>query len=310
MLLVVLLKWLERNPFLWTTTVSQLVLFITLSANLKWNIIVAQSSHHPLDVPPSILPDSVVAFLVKATSMSLESVQCIWPLLNDIVWDFHPETLCDADLTFLALKTLYPPTNCCENMECSRMSELHKVEACQVVVYTLNGCEPAWVIHLYCKDCHCNYHHNYYVCDGWRTYYKGIPTFLQVSEHCCVEWQLVEICSATNCSMIFMTTFAHEASSVFGDVGWPFSPTLSMVHVWDMFVLLVLLHDHASRDEVLIIPHTGDQRNHFDMAMQEHNEWIVYHGQDEIDHYCDGWMRVYEEDQDGTPELHKSSHLK
>ena len=77
-------------------------------------------------------------------------------------------------------------------------------------MYTLNGCQPGWAIHLYCpgKDpstpscvlilfdltaCHHNYHHNYYVSGGQRTYYSGIPSFLQVSEHRFVERQLAEM---------------------------------------------------------------------------------------------------------------------
>ena len=107
-----------------------------------------------------------------------------------------------------------------------------------------------------------------------------------------------------------MTTFAREAANVFDAAGWPFSPMLSTVHIWDTFVLLALLRDCTSRDEALVIPHTGDQKNRFDAAMQERNERIVYHGQDEISHYCDGCMRVYEEDCDGTTNLRKSVYTK
>ena len=41
--------------------------------------------------------------------------------------------------------------------------------------------------------CKTNYHHNFQVYQGWRTYYGGIPDILQVGEHQFVERPVVEM---------------------------------------------------------------------------------------------------------------------
>lgn len=49
-------------------------------------------------------------------------------------------------------------------------------------------------VHLFkacaCVGCSTNYHHNYFVRDGQRYYYEGIPDFLQVGEHQYVDQAL------------------------------------------------------------------------------------------------------------------------
>lgn len=101
-----------------------------------------------------------------------------------------------------------------------------------------------------------------------------------------------------------MESFAQGSETVF--LEWPFVPTLTTEHVWDAFVLLALLRDHATRSLLLVVPHVGLQKDRFQAAMQERNERIVYHGQPEIAHYCEGCMRVYEEeDSEGSSILRK-----
>jgi hypothetical protein len=41
--------------------------------------------------------------------------------------------------------------------------------------------------------CHTNYHHNFHVNDGVRTYYDGIPDVIQVGEHQFVERRVVQL---------------------------------------------------------------------------------------------------------------------
>jgi hypothetical protein len=75
---------------------------------------------------------------------------------------------------------------------CNRINPLKKAECRQVVVYTLDkGVRPAWSIHLYCEDCHTNYQYEFSVNQGVRTYYGGIPKYIQVGEHQFVERKLV-----------------------------------------------------------------------------------------------------------------------
>ena len=41
--------------------------------------------------------------------------------------------------------------------------------------------------------CKTNYHHNFYVKGGQRTYYNGMPDVIQVGEHQFVEKKLVQM---------------------------------------------------------------------------------------------------------------------
>jgi hypothetical protein len=59
-----------------------------------------------------------------------------------------------ANDRFEALLTLFPPTDCCENPRCDRTTELKREDARQVVVYTINGVQPAYSIHLTCHSMH------------------------------------------------------------------------------------------------------------------------------------------------------------
>lgn len=106
-----------------------------------------------------------------------------------------------------------------------------------------------------------------------------------------------------------MTTFAQTACRDFEAAGWPFVPTLSHEHVWDTFVILALLRDHKTSNLLLTVPHTGDQNDRFRAAMQERNERIVYLGQPEISHYCDGCMRVYVQANDGALQTFASGNV-
>ena len=80
-----------------------------------------------------------------------------------------------------------------------------------MIVFThADGAHPAWSVHLKCRRksptpctlsirwstipclvCHTNYHNNYSVQAGIRTYYPGVPPFIQVGEHQFVQRELV-----------------------------------------------------------------------------------------------------------------------
>ena|SRR6266481_7825604 len=57
-----------------------------------------------------------------------------------------------ANDSFEALLSLFPPTDCCENPKCDRTTELKREDARQVLVYTINGAQPAYSIHLTCDS--------------------------------------------------------------------------------------------------------------------------------------------------------------
>ena len=81
-------------------------------------------------------------------------------------------------------------------------------------MYTLaNGVQPAWAAHLYCPSmvevlfqmkyilrlalgftaCQTDYHNNFSVCDGGRTYHREIPHYVQVGEHQFIEQTVVRM---------------------------------------------------------------------------------------------------------------------
>ena len=63
--------------------------------------------------------------------------------------------------------------------------------------------------------------------------------------------------------------------------------------VWNTLTLLALLDDSQSRNVQLSIPHDGEQKDHFVVAMQERNERLIVEGQEKLPHTCYGCMRVF-----------------
>ena len=63
--------------------------------------------------------------------------------------------------------------------------------------------------------------------------------------------------------------------------------TLHTEEVWDGFVLLSLLDDHAHCSMHLVVPHNSDQKDQFSHTMRDHTQWIIIHGQEELPHACD-----------------------
>jgi hypothetical protein len=87
---------------------------------------------------------------------------------------------------------------------------LKKEQQRRAVIFTVaDGACQAWAVHLYCtgkysvsifgllttmsslSECKTNYHNNFSVCGGVRTYYGGIPDAIQVGEHQFVEASLI-----------------------------------------------------------------------------------------------------------------------
>ena len=98
----------------------------------------------------------------------------------------------------------YPPSDVCTNESCPNMKPLKKEKPRRVLIYTLaNGAQPAWALHTSCPSkkpfdrlmvpsnkllaCNTQYHSNFAVHEGQRTYYPGVPEFIEVGEHQFVE---------------------------------------------------------------------------------------------------------------------------
>jgi hypothetical protein len=75
--------------------------------------------------------------------------------------------------------------------------------------------------------------------------------------------------------------------------GWAFSFTITSDHVWDAFLVLAMLEECGYRQETLIVPHTGLQKNRFKDAIRARNLRFRLYSQPELRHHCNKCLRVY-----------------
>lgn len=78
-----------------------------------------------------------------------------------------------------------------------------------------------------------------------------------------------------------------------------FSTRLSTENVWDAFTIYTLIRQHEREGRMVVVSHTGDQKDRFNALMEERNKKVILYGQDEVRHYCDKCTRIWE-DPDGT----------
>ncbi|KAF8884482.1 hypothetical protein BD779DRAFT_1443171, partial [Infundibulicybe gibba] len=204
----------------------------------------------------------------------------------------------------LGFRTLYPPVSQCLNNSClnyrkdllrRKMAKMRKI-----VLYTLaDGACAAHTVKLHCYTCATSYSLNYSVHKGIRTYYGGVPNIIEVGKHQFVErdvlnlfvgMMLISWTSATNGSRIYDTCLSHSKNQ---PPSWPFNFQLRTEHVWDGFVILALLEDLDKQSEFLVVPHTGDQKDRFTLAMQKRNQAMAHSGQPEWAHWCNKCCRVW-----------------
>ncbi|KAI0039532.1 hypothetical protein FA95DRAFT_1585268 [Auriscalpium vulgare] len=321
MLLRTVVCQLARHPELLDAISLQQVLdFISFAAAIKSDICFVQPTPTSRDdPPPAFLSPGICSFLADSTAIPYELIDDIWALFRDVVWAHGEpsEQAASVRRAFdehglhrgITLLSFYPPHRHCINPLCSgREPVLGKQQARQVVAFTLDdGARPAWAINLYCSHCQTTYHHNYSVRQHERTYYPGIPDFLQVGEHQFIaaalasawtDLMVVSWVSATNCARSYEMSLSQKSTHV---EGWQFGFSLTTEQVWDAFILLALLRDHERRSQLLHVPHSGEQRDRFVTAMQRRNELIVFAGQPELRHYCDRCMRIYEDPDTSVP---------
>ncbi|KAF8547820.1 hypothetical protein OG21DRAFT_1599609 [Imleria badia] len=305
-----------NSPSLQRVRLEQLLRFFALAIPLKNNILLAQPSDFATAAPPLILPASVQFFLSSSSGIALDLIQASWDAFKHILWsptavhDFgsvlHVPPLMFDDQHGLQYgftsRTVYPPDQTCTTPTCPRtlkgMRMMH-AEQRQCVLYTLaHGALPVYSIHLSCEACQTNYHHNFKVYQGRRTYYGGIPDMLQVGEHRFVERQVVEMwltlmdtwVSATSCARVYNQSLSQSKDP---PATWLVGLKLASEHVWDAFLLYCLLEDALGHEELLIVPHTGTQHDRFMEAVQARNQRMRVEGQPEITHYCNRCTRWY-----------------
>lgn len=88
--------------------------------------------------------------------------------------------------------------------------------------------------------------------------------------------------------------------------GWRFGLSLRTEHVWDAFIISSLHRQHRQRGVQMQAPHTGEQNVRFTALMQERNEEVIQHGQDELPHFCDKCLRVWQDDEGNWREFRRT----
>ncbi|KAJ7363872.1 hypothetical protein DFH08DRAFT_798334 [Mycena albidolilacea] len=149
---------------------------------------------------PSHLPPSIHTFVSEAVGILYDQVPKLWSCLKGDIWALSGTKLSPAEQELfrvygwrqgLMALTLYPLTHHCSNPDCSAEGPLKKAELCEIIVYTQGeGAVPAHAVHLYCRGCKTNYHHNYSVQGGIRQYYGDTPQYIQIGEHQFAECKL------------------------------------------------------------------------------------------------------------------------
>ncbi|KAF7307938.1 hypothetical protein MKEN_01154700 [Mycena kentingensis (nom. inval.)] len=293
------------TPALANIRFQEITLLMNLLGVLKNDILLAQPNTVPVTTAPLLLPDAIVAFIRDATTLPAAAVKEAWTVLREEVWSAHPATLSASEKELfrkygwqrgLTWITLFPPTHRCVNKDCTnhpsnpQSTPLKRSQSRQVILYSIaDGVIPAWSIHL--------------ACDAF--YYTDIPAYLQIGDHQFAEHKLVSMwisqmltswVSATNCARAYDLSLSgsDEYHAAIAAGGWQFGTELTTEHVWDAFVLLVLLELRQRNNERLIVPHGGDQKDRFTEAMKERNREVVKNGQDVVGHACDKCVRNFE----------------
>ncbi|KAI0372138.1 hypothetical protein BV20DRAFT_1050911 [Pilatotrama ljubarskyi] len=278
------------------------VQFIYLTSSMKSAIIEEQRPNFdPGRLLPHTLPQPVLDYVATKLAIAASQAQGLWRALGKVVWTHGSSFLAPNpslqahddwdERSHLGFRMLYPPTNVCLQPDCGRTTLLRRNDGRRkVAVFTLDqGVCDAFSVHLYCRSCHSNFHHNYVVRKGKRTYYTGIPDVIQVSEHKFVERRVLELFSALS---LFSWTSATNAASIYHhalsqlDVARHDNPhyRLRTEHIWDGFVIHALLKDARDRDYVLEVPQNCPQKERFTAAMQARNDFMNCSGQPEFLH--------------------------
>ncbi|KAJ7629156.1 hypothetical protein DFH06DRAFT_1141160 [Mycena polygramma] len=272
------------------------MVFVRLASRLKDSILAAQPPSHPADTAPtaSEIPEAIRTFLGGAVELPDEYIDGCRKAFGNFIW-------------LKAARMLYPPTHYCTTPNCIITSLLRDKDGpSKAVLYTLSdGACPTFATHLTCAHCRAPYYPNYVVRDGVLIYHDRIPNEIQVGEHQYIErtvlnlflnLMLISWTSATNGARVYHESLSQPNHFPDHPDWMDTSFKLRPEHVWDGVILLALLEDHEARSATLRVPHTGDQKDRLNNAMEECNARIQLCGQPEWGYYCTRCLRVWEDD--------------
>lgn len=99
--------------------------------------------------------------------------------------------------------------------------------------------------------------------------------------------QLTRRVSATNASRSYEMSLSQRDKNRDMLEKLRFVTVLTVENIWDAFILYTLIGQHERDRRILVVDHEHDQNVRFKELMEERNEHVIMHGQDEVDHYCD-----------------------
>ncbi|KAJ3524994.1 hypothetical protein NMY22_g10758 [Coprinellus aureogranulatus] len=324
--LIIALHNLRSHETLRCLTLQGLLVAAKYIHLLKDDILIAQDANDNVRLleegtgAPPRLPVSVGELISGTLGLDYDDMAQFWEILGEILWEPMVDDIPCNGTDFLAFKhhgwkqgltafPLFPPSQFCTNVRCDYRQPLKRQIHKFGVIYTrANGAQLGHHVHLYCHRCNTSYHNNYSIQDDKRTYYPGVPEYLQVAQHHFVEKELAVMwrqatClgwfSAGNHASLFEEAMQHKNEDLLtfdnSDIQVNFTPSLSAEHVWDTFTILSLLEDGMQQGELLVVPASGDQSQRFVEAMSRRNERIILYGQpDAVEHICDKCARFFE----------------
>ncbi|KAJ7511947.1 hypothetical protein B0H11DRAFT_1700190, partial [Mycena galericulata] len=192
-----------------------------------------------------------------------------------------------------------------------RERELVEPSTVSITLFTKEfGSVPGFATSRYCRHCHTRYHPNYYVHTEatQRTFYPGVPVFIQSSQHFYIDKDLCELfsvmmatswTSATNCARTYNSGLSNQSIRSALPPTWPTSLELDVEDVWNSFFLYALLLDHQVRGKILKLSNTApSQSERLRPALHERNLRMAGTGQPAWNHACNLCCAIHT-DEDG-----------
>lgn len=163
-----------------------------------------------------------------------------------------------------------------------------------------------------------------------RSYYPGIPSFIQASQKCLIEVTLCEVfatmmscawyvhliytmvqttfnssrTSASNCARLYNHAFAPLTIKEFLPANWQTKLICYPDIVWNSFFIYSLLIYHTARSEVLQIPHKApSQADRLCPALESQNKVMTGTGQAQWNHACNKCTHVFQTEDGITRKL-------
>ncbi|TFK22315.1 hypothetical protein FA15DRAFT_681746 [Coprinopsis marcescibilis] len=260
-----LYNWLENLPLNQQESVQfHQILQFIVLAARMKDDILLTQPSDRIEETPPVLPPSIQHFLATACTLNADLVPGLWTAVSHTVW--------------------------------TNVEDVISIGS-QVNAFVGAGYTHGLV-------CEVDYHHSYSVHHGTRTYYRGVPSTLQIGEHHFAEvtlinsWimlMLIAWVSASNSACFYNSALSeNDGHNLVSLLEWQFKGELTGNLVYSGFTILSLLEDMDRRNGVLVVSHEGIEGERFLNAVHLLNDCRRLY-RPEVYHTCDGCTRHYED---------------